>query len=137
MMKKTSKGLTIGRLAKRTGCNIETIRYYERIKLLPEPARSLGGHRIYNEGHRKQLHFVCRSRRLGFTLDEVRSLLALVEGGDYTCAEVQTITLKHLQEVQQKLSDLRTLEAALTEMAAQCEGGATPECPVIDSLYGA
>ena len=70
-----------GRLSKNTGCNIETIRYYERIGLLPAPPHSAGGHRLYGEAHLKRLTFVRRGRELGFTLDDIRGLLGLVDGG--------------------------------------------------------
>ena len=127
--------LTIGGLSKGTGCNIETIRYYERIGLMPTPPRSQGGHRLYDEEHLKRLTFVRRSRELGFTLKEVRDLLRLVDGGSYTCAEVRTLTLDHAGEVRRKIEDLRKLEDVLKEMAAQCEGGEVPQCPIIDALF--
>jgi MerR family mercuric resistance operon transcriptional regulator len=129
-------GLTIGTLAARTGGNVETIRYYERIGLLPRPARSQGGHRLYEEGHVKRLGFVRRSRELGFTLDQIRTLLRLVDGGRYTCAQVKRITVGHLDEVRQKVADLRKIERVLRSMAAQCDRGSVPECPVIDALFG-
>ncbi|MDH3920601.1 MAG: MerR family transcriptional regulator, partial [Rhodospirillales bacterium] len=88
--------LTIGALSKNTGCNIETIRYYERIGLLPAPPRSAGGHRLYGEVLLKRLTFIRRGRELGFTLDDIRGLLGLVDGGAYTCAEVKALTLDHL-----------------------------------------
>ncbi len=130
----TTSRLTIGVLSKRTGCNIETIRYYERIGLMPAPPRTEGGHRLYDEAHLKRLTFVRRSRELGFTLDDVRGLLQLVDGGHYTCAEVRDMTLQHLDEIRSKVADLRRLERVLKEMAAQCTGDDVPECPVIDAL---
>ena len=129
------KPFTIGALSKGTGCNIETIRYYERIGLLPEPPRSPGGHRLYGEDHLRRLTFIRRSRELGFTLDEVRGLLRLVDGGEYTCAEVKALTLDHVAEVRRKLADLRRMKRVLEEMAAECEGGEVPECPIIDALF--
>ena len=129
--------LTIGVLSKYTGCNIETIRYYERIGLLPSPPRSAGGHRLYGESHLKRLTFIRRGRELGFSLDDIRALLGLVDGGGYTCAEVKTVTLDHIDEVRRKLADLRRLERVLKDMAAQCEGGDVPDCPVIDALFRA
>lgn len=128
--------VTIGRLSKRTGCNIETIRYYERIGLLPKPPRTEGGHRLYINDHIKRLTFVRRSRELGFTLDEVRELLNLVDGGDYTCGEVLTLTAQHLNEVRQKIKDLRRLEKTLKTIVADCQGGEVPECPIVDALFG-
>lgn len=128
---------TIGVLSRRTGCKVETIRYYERIGLLPAPARSAGGHRLFGEDHLKRLTFIRRGRELGFSLDDIRGLLGLVDGGAYTCAEVKAVTLEHLGEVRRKLADLRRLERVLKGMAAECEGGAVPDCPVIDALFRA
>ena len=127
--------LTRGEVSKRIGCNIETVRYYERIGLLPPPPRSKGGHRIYNRDLLKRLNFICRSRELGFTLKQVRDLLRLVDGGSYTCAEVKALTLDHVVEVRRKVADLRRMARVLKEMAAQCEGGTVPDCPIIDALY--
>ena len=126
---------TIGQLSMRTGCNIETIRYYERIALMPEPARSAGGHRIYGGDLLKRLGFIRRSRELGFSIDQIRELLALVDGGDLTCAEVKGVTLDHLDEVRRKLADLRKIERVLGEMAKACDGGTTPDCPIVEALY--
>lgn len=127
--------VTRGALSKRTGCNIETIRYYEQIGLMPEPARSGGGHRIYDDNSIKRLIFVCRARELGFSLREVRGLLGLVDGGGYSCAEVKALTLDHLRDIRDKIADLRTVERVLKTMAAQCDDGEVPECPVIEALF--
>ena len=127
---------TIGVLSRRTGCKVETIRYYERIGILPAPGRSAGGHRLYDEDHLKRLTFVRRSRELGFTLDEIRTLLGLVDSGDVTCAEVKELTLRHAGEVRRKIADLRRMERVLKEMAAQCDGGIVPDCPIVEALYG-
>src|SRR5438093_6341175 len=83
--------LAIGTLSKRTGCNIETIRYYERVGLLPAPARSSGGYRLYGTGHLKRLAFVRRARTLGFSIDEVRTLLRLADERKRPCAEVRVV----------------------------------------------
>ena len=127
--------LTRGEVSKRVGCHIETVRYYERIGLLPPPPRSKGGHRIYNRDHLKRLTFICRGRELGFTLKQVRGLLRLVDGGDYSCGEVKALTLDHLGKIQRKVADLRRMARVLKEMAAQCEGGTVPDCPIIDTLF--
>jgi MerR family mercuric resistance operon transcriptional regulator len=129
-----SKPLTRGGLAARTGCNIETIRYYERVGLLPPP-RSAGGHRLYGEGLMRRLNFVRRSRDLGFSIEEIRELLRLVDGGTYTCAEVERLARDHVREIRRKISDLRKLEKVLETMAAQCSGAAVPDCPIIDALF--
>lgn len=127
--------MTIGSLGRDSGVNIETIRYYERIGLMPRPRRTGGGHRQYERAHLKRLGFIRRSRELGFSLDEVRALLGLVDGGNYTCAEVRDLTLRHLAEVRGKIADLRRLERSLKDMAAQCSGTTVPVCPVIDVLW--
>jgi MerR family mercuric resistance operon transcriptional regulator len=129
-------GLSIGALSKQSGVNIETIRYYEKIGVMPAPARSAGGYRIYALDHLKRLGFIRRGRQLGFSLDELRGLLHLVDGHAYTCAEVHALTLQHLTEVRHKIADLRRLERVLADMAAQCTEDLVPECPVIDALFG-
>ena len=123
-----------GELAQRSGCNIETVRFYEKRGFLPPPPRTAGGHRDYALEHLKRLTFIRRSRELGFTLDEVRGLLALVDGNAWTCAEVRAMTLEHLADVRRKIADLEQLARILDDMAAQCDGGRIPECPVVDAL---
>lgn len=127
--------ITIGKLSKRTGCHIETIRYYERIGLLRKPRRSTGGHRLYGDADIRQLTFVRRSRELGFTLEAVRNLLSYSDGGDHTCAEIKAIALDHLTEVRRKLEELKRLERGLKSMIATCEGDNATDCPILDELY--
>ena len=129
------RGLSRGVLAKVTGVNIETIRYYEKVGLMPDPLRTTAGYRVYDEGHVKRLSFIRRCRELGFSLNQLRGLLKLVDGGDYTCAEVRDLTIVHLGEVQQKVRDLRKMERTLKEMVSQCDGGLVPECPIVDTLF--
>jgi MerR family mercuric resistance operon transcriptional regulator len=131
------RALTIGKLAEATGVNLETVRYYERIGLMPRPSRTRGGHRSYEPEHIKWLNFIRRSRELGFTIQEIRGLLGLVKGRRYTCRQVQEITLHHVDDIRRKIADLRRLERVLAEMAARCEGGQVPECPVVDALFAA
>ena len=123
----------IGELSQRTRVNIETVRYYEKIGLLPRPPRTGGGHRVYADAQLKRLVFIRRSRELGFTLDEIRNLLGMVEGG-YACGKVQEAALAHLKTIRSKIADLRRMERTLADTAAQCEGGTAPECPIIDVL---
>jgi MerR family mercuric resistance operon transcriptional regulator len=125
----------IGALSERTGCHIETIRYYERIKLLPKPERTGGGHRIYTNEQMKRLGFIRRGRELGFSLDEIRTLLRLVDCKRYTCQEVKTITETHLEEVKRKIADLRRLQKTLAAISGQCKGRLVPDCPIIDTLF--
>jgi MerR family transcriptional regulator, mercuric resistance operon regulatory protein len=113
----------IGEASARTGCHVETIRYYERIQLLPPPARSEGGHRVYRTGDLKRIGFIARSRSLGFTLREVSEFLRLIDAGDYTCAEVKAITLDQIASVKRKIADLRHMLNGLRRLAAACDGG--------------
>ena len=127
--------MRIGELAKRTDCQVETIRYYEKIGLMPNPCRGAGGHRIYYQPHVKRLFFIRRSRELGFTLQEIRQLLDLVDGGEYTCAEIRSCTTAHLVEVIRKISDLQKIQRTLEIMTSKCDGGLVPSCPIVDELY--
>jgi MerR family mercuric resistance operon transcriptional regulator len=127
--------LGIGALSIRTGCNIETIRYYERIGLMPPVPRNAGGHRVYGEAYARRLGFIRRTRELGFTLSQIRTLLGLVDGRRHTCARVKRITVGHLEEIRRKVADLRRIERVLHDMAAQCDGGTVPACPIIDALF--
>ena len=127
--------LTIGGLSKRTGVHLETVRYYEAIGIMPKPPRTPAGHRRYDQAHLKRLTFVKRSRELGFTLKEIRALLALVDGGDYTCAEVHDLTVSHLHDVREKIADLQRLEVTLADISRQCAGGTIPACPFIKTLF--
>jgi MerR family mercuric resistance operon transcriptional regulator len=129
--------LTIGRLATAAGVNLETVRYYERIGLMSPPDRTPGGHRSYQPEHRARLAFIRRARELGFSLDDIRALLALAEPGRQSCAEVKAIASEHLHDVQAKIADLTRLAAALDEAVSRCGEGDVPECPVIQVLGGA
>ena len=128
--------MTIGRLAETSGCHLETIRYYERIGLLRKPGRTTGGHRVYGVPAVSRLAFIRRARELGFTLQQIRTLLQLVDGGHYTCAQVRGIAVLHLADIRRKAADLRSIERSLADMAARCVGGRVPRCAVIDSLFG-
>ena len=125
---------SIGALSKATGVKIETIRYYERERLIPSQPRTSGGHRSYDEEHLKRLSFIRKSRALGFTLDEIRGLLDLVDNRSYTCDEINAITRDHANTVSSKIADLRRLEKTLSRIASQCRGGTTPNCAIIDGL---
>ena len=112
--------LLIGKLAERTGVNIETIRYYERGGLLPPPPRTEGRHRAYDENHVQRLIFIRRSRELGFSLDNIRLLLQLTDGSNSDCCTTKNITLRHLADVRGKIASLRKLERALKDMTDAC-----------------
>jgi MerR family transcriptional regulator, mercuric resistance operon regulatory protein len=127
--------LSIGELSRRTGVNIETIRYYERIKMLPAPPRTASGRRVYGPAETRSLSFIRRSRQLGFTLDEIRALLALsTETGKAACGEVRELAAGHLGEVRAKIAYLRAMERVLAEAVRSCDAGELPGCPLIDVL---
>jgi MerR family mercuric resistance operon transcriptional regulator len=122
-------------IARRTGCNLETIRYYEKVGLLPEPPRTQGGHRAYGAGHERRLRFILRARELGFALDEIRALLRLADGRSAPCSEARDIAAAHLQDVQAKIADLKRMERVLKGTIARCADGSQPKCPLIEALF--
>jgi len=128
-------GIQIGELSRRTGGNIETIRYYERIGLLPAPARSAGRYRIYDTADVRRLAFIRRARELGFTLDEVRTLLKLsANDGQGACTEVRELAELHLGKVRAKIADLRAMERVLAYAVQRCAAAELSDCPIIDAL---
>jgi MerR family transcriptional regulator, mercuric resistance operon regulatory protein len=129
--------LLIGGLSRRTGVNIETIRYYERIGMLPVPPRTEGGRRVYGPVQMQTLVFIKRGRELGFTLDQIRALLALGGSDKACCGDVREIAAKHLADIRAKIADLEKLERLLAMTIDRCEGGTAPECPVIEILTSA
>lgn len=133
-MNARSDGLSIGTLSKQTGCNIETIRYYEKAGLLPVPARSPAGYRRYGSTHLKRLTFIRRARALGFSIEEVRKLLTLADERKRPCAQVRVVAAVHLTDVQTKIADLRAMERVLRETVAKCASGRSADCPLIESL---
>lgn len=130
--------LTIGALSRRTAVNIETIRYYERIRLLGPPPRTAGGHRSYAPEHVERLRFVRRARALGFGIENIRTLLDLSMRAHDSCAQAREIAAAHLTDVRAKLDDLRKLETILTDTVGQCDrqccGDSAPLCPVLEML---
>lgn len=128
------QGLLRAQLANRTGCNLETIRYYEKVGLLPAPPRATNGYRVYPPDLVERLQFILRARDLGFAMDEIRSLLSLTDAGTQTCAEVMERTEQHLVDVSSRIEDLRRIELILKDSLKNCSGGAVPECPILDAL---
>jgi MerR family mercuric resistance operon transcriptional regulator len=126
--------MAIGELSRGSGCNIETIRYYERIGLLPTPLRSAARYRLYRDADVERLIFVRRARELGFTLDEVRVLLGFAGGGLAVCAEVRDLAAGHLAEVRAKIADLRAMESALATAIRECDTGTLRRCALIEAL---
>jgi MerR family mercuric resistance operon transcriptional regulator len=129
-----AEALPIGALSKRSGVNIETIRYYERVKMLAPPPRTASGRRVYDVTDLRILVFIRRGRELGFSLDEIRTLLRLGGPEKASCREVRAIAVRHLEDIRAKLSDLKKLERLLSTTVARCSGKTAPECPVLDIL---
>ena len=130
-----SPSYPIGEMSRRTGVNIETVRYYEKIGMMPKPKRSEGGNRLYNTEQLQRLFFIKRCREIGFSQLEIKALLSMVDRDDVTCAEVHSITTDHAADIRQKIKDLRKLEKVLTQMANECSRGDIPECPIIETLF--
>ena len=128
--------IAIGELSRRTQCHIETIRYYERIRLLPEPYRTQARFRRYGNEDVARLRFIRRARQLGFTLDEVRALLQLSGGaGDHICVEARSIAAAHVADIRAKIEDLQAMERVLSDAICECAAREQPGCcPIIDVL---
>lgn len=124
----------IGSLAKATGTKIETVRWYEKIGLLPAPMRTASNYRSYGPTHLQRLTFIRRSRDLGFTIEEVRALLDLADQSERDCSEVDVIARKHLSEVERKIANLSALAKNLRSLISQCRGGDVSECRIIEAL---
>lgn len=128
-------GYGIGAMSRMTGVNIETIRYYERIGLMPKADRTAGGNRQYDHEQLKRLSFIRRSRELGFSIAEIRKLLEMVDSESVSCGEVHAMTVGHLRSVHEKIASLKKLETVLARMASECARGDIPDCPIIDALF--
>ena len=129
-----AENFPIGELSKHIGVNIETIRYYERIKMLPAPPRTASGRRVYRATDLRILAFIRRSRELGFSLDEIRALLRLGAAGKASCSEVKEVATHHPHDIRAKISDLAKLERLLATTISGCSGSRVPDCPVLDIL---
>jgi len=125
---------SIGDLGKATATKVETIRYYERIGLLPKPARTDGNYRAYGPAEMARLSFIRRARGLGFPLDQVRALLDLSDERDGDCARVDQMARRHLDQIERKIADLTALHRELTALVEACDGGRVAECRIIEAL---
>jgi len=125
----------IGEMSRQTGVGIETIRYFEKIGMMPAPGRSEGGNRQYTNDHLQRLFFINRSRQIGFSQSEIKALLSMVDAKNITCAEVHSITTEHIADIRKKIRDLQNLETVLTQMAKECSRGDIPDCPIIETLF--
>lgn len=127
-------GFSIGALAKATGTKVETVRWYERVGLLPAPARTAGNYRTYGAAHLGRLSFIRRARDLGFPLDQVRALLDIAGQKNRSCEAVDAIAREHLDEVDRKIADLQALRRELDSLIGQCRHGKVAECRIIEAL---
>lgn len=126
-------GLTIGALADAAGVGVETIRYYERRGLVPQPQRGSGAYRRYTDAHVDRVRFIKRAQALGFSLEEIGTLLQLEDGTDR--ASIRRIAAARLEETRQRIADLRQIERALAHLLHECESHArAPRCPIIAAM---
>jgi Cu(I)-responsive transcriptional regulator len=129
---------SIGAASKQTGCSVPTIRYYEEVGLLPPAPRTEGNQRHYDDAAVRRLAFIRRCRDFGFTIEQVRELVGLVDEPNRDCVEVRDIAQAHLQEVQKKLAELQALEASLSGFVCSCNsacaGGPAADCTILEDL---
>lgn len=130
----TARPYSIGDLGRLAHCKVQTIRWYEEVGLLPAPARTAGGHRTYGQAHLQRLDFIRHAREFGFTLDAVRTLLALSDHPERPCEEVHALASSQLAAVEDKLHRLQTLRAELERMTDACRGGIAGECRILETL---
>lgn len=129
------ENLTIGQLAKRAKVNIQTVRYYERRGLIPEPPRRRSGYRQYSSDDLARIRFIKHAQEVGFTLKEISELLSLRVDPKMTCAQVKERAQTKIAEINEKIAALEKMRDALTRLAARCRGeGPTSECPILEAL---
>ena len=128
-----SKPLTIGVLARESGVNLETVRFYERSGLLPAPPRSAAGYRHYQEGDVRRLRFIRRGRELGFSLEEIRSLLELAAHPESPCDTADRMTREHLDSIEARIRDLQNLRTELGKLAG-CNSAHAEHCRLLEAL---
>ena len=126
--------LRIGALSRRTGVNIETIRYYERAGLLAGIARTAAGYRTYGEADADRLYFIRRARDLGFSVDDVRRLLGLADQRPRSCRSAHALAVAHLKDIRARIADLKRMERVLSATVAGCAKGTLPDCPLLAAL---
>ena len=126
--------MNIGDAAKQSGLPAKTIRYYESIGLIGAPQRSRSGYRAFDDSDLHRLRFIARARALGFSVDEVRRLLALYADHGRASGDVKAMVLEHVEEIDRKIADLNTMRRTLVTLSEQCHGDARPHCPILDDL---
>ncbi|GAB4336668.1 MAG: Cu(I)-responsive transcriptional regulator [Desulfobulbaceae bacterium] len=131
-------GLTIGKLAKMAGVTNDTVRFYERYGLIDPVARTASNYRLYHEEDAARLQFIRRAKELGFTLNEIKELLALSRDPHATKADIRARTEEKIEDIRQKIRDLTRIQEALEHLVDMCDGhGPTDECPILQCLGGA
>lgn len=127
--------MTIGQLARRTELNVESVRYYERRGLIPEPRRSESGYRLYSQEAIARINFIKRAKTLGFSLSEISELLSLRVDPESTCRMVRTRAREKTADIESRIETLQDMKRALVKLTASCRGsGPTSECPILDFL---
>lgn len=126
----------VGQLVKEVGINVETIRYYEKLKLLPKPKRKESRYRVYDENDLKRLLFIKRAKELGFTLKEIKELFGLKIDSAAKCGDVKHLTEHKLKDVENKIDDLKKIKSVLLKLINQCvnEEVSSDECPILESI---
>lgn len=128
-------GLKVGEVAERGGVNLQTIRYYEREKLLPEPPRLASGYRVYPDQTVRRVRFIKRAQEIGFTLAEIRELLAVRIDSGRNSAEVRSLASAKITDIEEKIQTLHRMKDALVRITERCSGcGPTSECPILESI---
>ena len=127
--------LKIGEVAQRGGVNLQTIRYYERERLLPEPPRRESGYRMFPETTVRRVRFIKRAQQLGFTLAEIRELLSLRLNHNHGSADIRTLAQTKISDIDAKIHTLQAMKKALAHLTSQCSGrGPASECPILESI---
>ena len=126
--------MNIGQAASETGVSAKMIRYYESIALLKPSARSDAGYRIYTPQDLHALHFIKRSRTLGFSLEQIRELLSLWQNDQRASSDVKTIALAHVADLDRRIAELSDMRNTLSQLASACHGDDQPDCPILQNL---
>jgi Hg(II)-responsive transcriptional regulator len=127
---------TVGALANNAGVNVETVRYYEKIGLMPKPKRKESRYRVYDESDLARLKFIFRAKQLGFTLKEIKELLELRIESKATCGDIKNLSSRKIEDIEQRINDLQNIKKVLTKLIHQCvnEELSSEECPILEAI---
>jgi len=130
------KSFTVGALANNAGVNVETVRYYEKIGLMPKPKRKESRYRVYDESDLARLKFIFRAKQLGFTLKEIKELLELRIESKATCGDIKNLSSRKIEDIEQRINDLQNIKKVLTKLIHQCvnEELSSEECPILEAI---